>query len=121
MNRIVSKAFRFVAPLTLIGSTFWGISLPANAAEIDHVSLETFQCIKENGSSDRGYLSFPNGNSGTVDAYANALDVWGGSVDFTYNPNAQTLIVTNPQGPGGDRIVEGLRDIAQQCMNGELN
>lgn len=92
----------------------------SDAVEISNISPDVFQCIKEHNANERGYLTFPNGNSGTIDAYADALDIWGGSVDFTYDPTGQTLTINNPQGPGGEQIEEGLRDVARQCINGEF-
>ncbi|MEB3210057.1 MAG: hypothetical protein VKL39_01825 [Leptolyngbyaceae bacterium] len=121
MNHTVSDAFRSVVPAIVASVALLDVLiLPANAAEIDNVSPTIFQCVKDNSSGERGYLSFPSENSGTIDAYAQVLDIWGGSVDFNYDSTSQILTLTNPQGPGGEQIVEGLRDVTRQCINGEV-
>jgi hypothetical protein len=121
MNHTLLKAIRSVIPVVTIGIVGGGFTSSAAASSIENVSLEDFQCIQEHSSTDRGHLTFPSSNSGTINAYADVLDIWGGSVDFTYNPTSQTLTITNPQGPGGEKIEEGLQDVAQQCINGEFD
>lgn len=121
VSNTLSKAFRSIAPVVAVSCAFLGFIRPAEASEIENVSPEVFQCMKEHDSNEQGYLSFPSENSGTIDAYSQVFDIWGGSVDFNYNPTSQTLTLTNPQGPGGERIEEGLRDIAQQCINGKFD
>ncbi|MGJ3252505.1 MAG: hypothetical protein ACFE0J_15470 [Elainellaceae cyanobacterium] len=121
MNNTLSKAFRSFAPVATLSFSLLGFALPVEASEIENVSPDVFQCMKEHNSNERGYLSFPSENSGTIDAYSQVLDIWGGSVDFNYDSTSETLTLTNPQCPGGERIEEGLRDVAQQCINGKFD